>query len=683
MASQPRPVALVCYPTITFLLLAVTTACLVPAPERAGSADPRGVSGPRSGPPGVVERRLVEQLLLGLDFGHGRVRVVPGALPELAATEAERALATAAELLEHGRVLEALELAATAIRALPDRPLAHHLLARALRYRERPDLAEAAYRTALDLDPAHIESRYELAIVLQADGRLDEAGAEWQRVLDDDPDHGPSHARLAALSFLIGDLAACEQHRLEAQRLGARLPSALAGACEVQPAAIHSRGASVLPVALPPTRVDAGSGSAHAAETILAAGAGQQMVAGWIDLREGGNNGPWKVGVGTTLDGGATWADQVLHGPFSVAGDYEGDPMVAHDPRTGNQWVGGILFGYVNQMPSRLWIARRQPGTNSFLAPVQIHTASFVDKALLVAGPRPGLPNTTRLYVTYNLGIHRSDDLGATWSPLQSLPSGLGYQPRLGANGVLYVLYWDLGFEFELVKSTDGGVTFGPPVSVATRLDTWGPEENNPRFPGGFRVAPLAYLAVDPTTGALTAVYPDTTSVAGGEYDVDLYLTRSTNGGATWSPPVVLGGDSTPPRDQFHPWLEADSTGKLHLAFFDTRDTPQLDADSNAWIDLYYATSDDGGGTWAELRVTDSPFQSALAPFSGFQSQFVGDYLALGSVGDPQAGAQIHLLYPSTADGHLHVYAQILDYQAIFADGFESGDTAAWSEVVP
>lgn len=163
-------------------------------------------------------------------------------------------------------------------------------------------------------------------------------------------------------------------------------------------------------------------------------------MAGWNDLREAGAGGVWRLGVAASTNGGASWTDRILRSPLAQANDSDGDPMVAHDPRTGNQWVGGVLFGFVNQHPSQLFIARRQPGTTSFFPAVSINVATFVDKPLLTAGPRPGLPNTTRLYVAYNLGLQTSDDLGATWSAVRSLESGLGQQPRVGPNGVLYIL---------------------------------------------------------------------------------------------------------------------------------------------------------------------------------------------------------------------------------------------------
>ena len=517
----------------------------------------------------------------------------------------------------------------------------------------------------------------EAALGLEADAELDEARRAWEEILLLNPAHGLAHTRLAALAFTAGDHARCEEHRALALRFGGALPSVLAASCAPEIGRLAARGGAALPIVLPPSRVDLGAGTSHSAETILTAGNGTELVAAWTDLRSGGNAGPWKVGAAVSLNGGATWSDRVVGGPTAASGDFEGDPMVAYDPRTGNSWVGGILFEFPTKATPDIWIARRPPGATSFNAPVRTSFDGFIDKGLLAAGPRPGLANSTRLYLTYSKGIQFSDDLGASWSAPQALPFTLGYQPRIGANGTLYVLYWEVPLHYKLIKSTDGGLTFGAPVTVATRLGVWTSEENNPRVPGEFRVAPLAYLAVSPTTGVLHVVYPDQTAVSGTEYDINLYYTRSTNGGATWSLPVVLNGDSTPPRDQFQAWLETDPSGRLHVISFDTRATVQLDGDNNAVIGVTYTTSQDDGATWSELEVTPATLESDRAAFSLFQ-QFVGDYIALSPAGD-----RVHLIYPTTADGHLHIAHQILDFQGIFADGFESGTAAAWSTVVP
>lgn len=658
---------------LALLGLTMGAAWLASVLADTGHLLPLAAAGPPEHASPLAER------LRGLSFETGRVVVSSGRDAPVVSPDAVPALLAAAEVsLHEGRTWDALASAGLAVRTLPDRPLGFHLLGLALQRRSRFDLAEAAFRTALDRDPTRSDSRYELGLALQARGRLHEAQGEWQLLIERDPRHGPAHARLAALAYRLGDEAALDEHRAAARALGADLASVLE--TEGEPSAsVAPRGAPQLPVALAPRRVDVGAGDAHSAETIVVAGSGQDLVASWTDLRTGGNGGPWKIGAAVSLDGGSTWADRVLAGPLSSAMDNEGDPFAALDRRTGNQWVGGILFGYVTEVPSRLWIARRQAGQTTFSPPVLVNTDTFLDKALLAAGPRPNLPNTTRLYLTYDKGIQRSDDLGASWSTVQSLGAGIGFLPRIGPNGVLYIAYWDFNFGVRLLKSTDGGLTFAPPIEVAARLDLWGFGDPS-QIPGTFRVAQLNYLAVDRQSGAIYVVYPDTSASNGTEHDADLYFTRSLDGGATWSTPTILNGDSTPARDQFHPWLEVDDTGRLHLIFLDTRSTAQLDTDANAMIDVWYATSDDGGSTWAEMRITPQPFESRFATFAAFQpgEQFVGDYIGLTTVGD-----EVHLFYPSTAGGHTHVYAQALDYRGIFADGFETGDTTAWSDVVP
>jgi hypothetical protein len=74
--------------------------------------------------------------------------------------------------------------------------------------------------------------------------------------------------------------------------------------------------------------------------------------------------------------------------------------MTAYDPRTGSLWAGGITF----TDPRSIFVARKPPGA-AFEPAVQIHQGDFYDKGWLAAGPAPGQPATTRLYVAYNLGL--------------------------------------------------------------------------------------------------------------------------------------------------------------------------------------------------------------------------------------------------------------------------------------
>jgi len=269
----------------------------------------------------------------------------------------------------------------------------------------------------------------------------------------------------------------------------------------------------------------------------------------------------------------------------------------------------------------------------------------------MAAGIAPSEPDTTRVYVTYNLGSQYSADMGDTWSSVRSLGSGIGFLPRVGPNGELYVAYWNFGNGVMLRRSFNGGVSFEPAIRIATRMDVWDTQSGS-RFPGRFRVPSLTYLAVDAINGTLYCVYFDTTDVAGGNANVDLYLTKSTDQGTTWTTPRVINGDSDPPGDQFWPWLEVDRQGRLHIVFLDSRHTVQDDDTAHGMFDAYYGLSVDGGDTWTEYRLTPASFDSFNA---GGSSQFLGDYMGLG-VG----GNRVYPCYVSTQNGNPDIFTNII-----------------------
>ena len=300
--------------------------------------------------------------------------------------------------------------------------------------------------------------------------------------------------------------------------------------------------------------------------------------------------------------------------------------MTACDPRTGTLWVGALAWG----SPCSIFVARKDPGASEFNPAVTARVSAWVDKCWMAAGPRPGEPDSTRLYVTYDEGIIWSDDMGETWTDPNPLGTGLGFLPRMGPGGAVYVAYWDLGYGVMLKRSFDGGETFTT-HQIATRMDTWATGDGS-RFPGTFRVPPLAYLDVDANTGYLYAAYFDTTDIVGGQANVDLYFTKSTDQGASWAAPVIANGDADPPGDQFFCWLEVDEDSRLHMVYFDSRHTEQTDGAAHGMLDAYYAYSVNDGGSWMEFRLTPQSWDSMDDAVSG-GGQFVGDYLGMGAAG--------------------------------------------------
>lgn len=397
----------------------------------------------------------------------------------------------------------------------------------------------------------------------------------------------------------------------------------------------------------PRQRVDAGRGAQPCNETTIGSPASDPLVVvgGWNDYRQG----PPRTGVGLSLDGGLTWSDFLLRPPAPNQSNVEGDPMTAFDDRTGTVWAGGISFAG----NGGVFAARKDPGSPTFGNAVMAFTGGGPDKGWMAAGPDPAAPDTaTLVYIAYNFGVQVSADMGDTWSAPTSLGSGLGFLPRVGPAGELYVGYWDVSDKVRLRRSFDGGATYSPPITIADRMDVWGIDGS--RFPGEYRVASLLGLDVDPNTGDLYCVYPDTTDFPGGDANVDVYFTRSSDQGSTWSTPTIVNGDGAPfTGDQFFPWIEVDRQGRLHVVYYDTRFNAQADSAPQGLIDATYAISDDQGATWTEARLTQQSFTSAT---DGFGGAFVGDYLGLAT-----SGGRTWPLYMDTSpNGNADIFTHVI-----------------------
>ena len=73
--------------------------------------------------------------------------------------------------------------------------------------REAGDCARAvpAYRTVIDMRPAHRDAHTNLGICLAQTGQLEEADREFRRALEIDPDFARGYTNLAALALVEGD----------------------------------------------------------------------------------------------------------------------------------------------------------------------------------------------------------------------------------------------------------------------------------------------------------------------------------------------------------------------------------------------------------------------------------------------------------------------------------------------
>lgn len=83
----------------------------------------------------------------------------------------------------------------------------------------------------------------------------------------------------------------------------------------------------------------------------------------------------------------------------------------------------------------------------------------------------------------------------------------------------------------------------------------------------------------------------------------DIFYRRSVDGGDTWSQPVTLNDDGRPEDlvGQFHPDIAVAPNGRIDVAWWDFRND-----NGNFANDVYLTSSSDNGATWSpNVRVTD------------------------------------------------------------------------------
>ena len=603
---------------------------------------------------------LTRKALRGLDYSSGRVVVDDANAAEvtlgLKKSDAQQQIENAEQFLSRGKILAAIESATRAVILDAEQVQHFELLGEILLKKRKAELAEAALRTALDLNPSSTSANNNLAFLLAVKGETKAAIEQYNRAIELDSDNGRLHGRLAIEYYYDGDIESALKHVELAAELGYDSPPQfvrlLDGDGEVPVANLN--GGAVVGAQ---TRVDI-SNDAPGNETTAASSNFNPdcIVAGWNDYGDG-----IRSGFALTTDGGDTWQDFFIRPPAAFQSGVEGDPMTAFDNRTGTLWVGAISFGD----NGGVYVARKRDDEADFGPAVMADVNGGADKGWMAAGPDPNDAEQTRLYIGYNDGLTISADEGDSFTGPSPFPEfGLGWLPRVGPNGELYLAYWDVDDEIRLLRSFDGGQTLEGPFTVATRMDVWFIEGT--RFPGAFRVAPLAGLAVDPNDGTLYAVYFDTTNIASNGRNVDIYFCKSTDQGANWTDPVVINTDTKTPGDQFFSWIEVTNDGRLHLLYYDTRSQVQNDNENDipnspsAIIEAYYSFSDDGGDTWSDIVLTPAPFDSAN---DGFGDGFIGDYLGMAVT-----GSTVWPCYLSTQDGTSNVFVHEITNDFLLGD---------------
>ena len=277
-------------------------------------------------------------------------------------------------------------------------------------------------------------------------------------------------------------------------------------------------------------------------------------------------------------------------------------------------------------------------------------TQTNVDREIMWTDHSPTSSFKDQIYVIWHTGVpafvaRRTTGAGAAWqTPVQisgseQTGSAIGADIKSNSVGDVFGFYPDPdgSGKLRVAKSTDGAVTFGSPVDIATlfattrRLSIPADRADIARgarvyMSGGcFHTAAknLVYVAwpdLSGESGCTSGAGPG--SSAASTCKTRIWFTRSTDGGATWEAARMINNQASL-NDQFFCRLAVDETdGKLVIIYNDTvNDSTRLTSD------IFMQWSSDDGVSWTTpVQVTTSATDETTSTANSFS---YGDYNAL------------------------------------------------------
>lgn len=324
-----------------------------------------------------------------------------------------------------------------------------------------------------------------------------------------------------------------------------------------------------------------------------------------------------------SLDGGSTWTAKSIKCKYGV----NGDPCMLIDTLgryfyfhlsniKGESLVGGIASQYSKKISGKGW----KHGHT-------VANGKFHDKQWACLDPR-----TNHIYMTWtqfdaydsrketdysNILFSKTED-GQNWSDPVDISffagdcrdndkTAEGAVPAIGPNGEIYVV-WSRDDSLWFNVSLDDGKTWMEREQfIVSQPGGWVID-----IPAIYRCNGLPVTMCDLSNSAHKGtVYVNWIDAANGTDNYDVWLLKSTDGGKTWSDRIKVNGEDNN-RHQFLTWMTIDQTnGYLYFVYYDRRNYDDYQTD------VYLAVSKDGGGSFQEYKISESPFEPNPRVFFG------------------------------------------------------------------
>jgi hypothetical protein len=363
------------------------------------------------------------------------------------------------------------------------------------------------------------------------------------------------------------------------------------------------------------------------------------------------NGGAQTIAYATSHDGGTTWVTKSLPGVTTQTGgayDRASDPAVAFGP-DGSVYAVSLVFN-TNNNSDGVAVSRSADGGVTWAQPVlaQSDNSGTDDKEWITVDDFPSSPHFGRIYVVWDASsfsgqptyLRYSDDQGQTWSARVTVSSAsaltIGARPVVQPNGNVTIVYENFGAGTIVAQtSSNGGSTFSSAVTVAADRASDPTDER--------AGSDLPSVAVDPTTGAIDVVWGDTRFRSDGT--MDAVLSRSTDGGSTWSAPVRTNQDSTTDGLTHMTPAVAAHGGSVYVTY---RTRQKSGTSYSNLVGMAVIGSTDGGLTFGgEIPVGR---RSDLTWAAQARGKFLGDYMGLAASASAVHPVWCRAFQPQTAE---------------------------------
>ncbi|HEV7509004.1 MAG TPA: hypothetical protein VGS07_29280 [Thermoanaerobaculia bacterium] len=341
-----------------------------------------------------------------------------------------------------------------------------------------------------------------------------------------------------------------------------------------------------------------------------------------------------------STDGGATWGQTTLS--LQPGDAFHSDPTVewTSDGTAWSTTIGINSGGSVLHM--RAYKSTDNGATWTFDATFSGSQTS-TDKQIIWVDHSATSPFKDNLYAIWHnddpaFMNRRTGPAGSWQTPIrvsgaESTGTAIGADVKTNAFGDVFG-FWPTteNKKVFVVKSTNGGASYGTPVQVATTFGSF--DIGVPAMAvrrlliyvsgGAYRTASkdLVYATWSDLVSACAEPGTNVASTCKSR----VWFSRSTNGGGTWSAPVMINNQASL-NDQFNQWLVVDeTTGALEVVYYDT----VADA-SRKKVDIWHQSSFDDGVTWSPAVKVTSAQTDETVTGANSGNQF-GDYNSLSGI---------------------------------------------------